>query len=170
VSIEPHPSNFTKLQNNVRLNPSVKVRLSHLALSKTAALLELEDGNPDNSGTVRVYSAGAPSTTDIFTVAAHPLEQVLAHTRLDSLTLLKIDVEGFEFSVLEGLNWEGQYRPQNVLIEFSDYTKRFGGDGRQSMVRFFSERHYTGYTVKGQPLSYDENPTEDNAWFRDSLV
>jgi FkbM family methyltransferase len=170
VSIEPHPSNFLKLRRNVRLNPSANVACFHLALSSKEELLDLEEINPGNSGTVRVYSADAYSTKETFTVAACTLQQVLENAKLQGVTLLKIDVEGFEFSVLEGLNWQGQYRPQNVLIEFSDYTARFGGSGRKSLAHFFLEKGYVGYTVQGQPLSPTESTVEDNAWFRDKAL
>lgn len=170
VSIEPHPSNFLKLRRNVRLNPSANVACSHLALSSKEELLDLEEINPGNSGTVRVYSADAYATKETFTVAACTLQQVLENAKLQGVTLLKIDVEGFEFSVLEGLNWQGQYRPQNVLIEFSDYTARFRGSGRKSLAHFFLEKGYVGYTVQGQPLSPTESTVEDNAWFRDKAL
>lgn len=170
LSVEPHPENFTKLKNNVGLNKSIRTHFSHLALGGKTELLNLEEINLSNSGTVRVHSADEYATNNIFTVAAFPLETVLEHSGFGRITLLKIDVEGYEFSVLEGLNWSGVFRPDNVLIEFSDYTKRFEGRDRRALINFFATRGYSGYTVEGNPLLPGDSPPEDNAWFRDNSV
>ena len=168
LSIEPAPQTFALLRRNCSLNPSLAVSLSHLAVSREAELLELEEINATNSGTVRVHSPDAHATGPRFTVSAVPLEYLLSHFGITSVTLLKIDVEGFELSVLRGVDWNGPRRPKNVIVEFTDYTSRFDGNGRSSLLQFFSERGYTGKTVLGQPLSSVDQAIEDNAWFSDT--
>lgn len=167
VCIEPHARSFVKLQKNVRLNHTLTVRAYHGALSDRGELLDLEEISPGNSGTVRVHSDDKHSTKDIVIVAACPLQHVLEHVDLESVTLLKMDIEGFELRALEGLDWQGKRRPRNVIVEFSDYTSRFDGQGRSSLLRFFADKGYSAYSVDGQPLSDTDSPTEDNAWFRD---
>ncbi len=80
---------------------------------------------------------------------------------------MKIDVEGYELPILEGLDWQGSLRPRNVIIEFTDYSARAMGNGRKSVLEFFTARGYEGFTVDGKPLSLEQNTLEDNAWFRD---
>jgi hypothetical protein len=81
-----------------------------------------------------------------------------------------MDVEGFELDALGGLDWNGRYRPQNVIIEYSDYGARFTGGGKESLLKFFRERGYSGSDVDGQPLGHGISPVEDNAWFRDTSL
>lgn len=166
LSIEPSPLTFAKLRRNLGLNPSVHAKLFHLALSSRPELLEIDEISASNSGTTRVHSDDAyASGSERYTIAACTLEEVLAHHDTDKISLLKVDVEGFEFSVLEGLDWSGRHRPRHVLIEFTDYTERFGNGGRRALTDFFADRGYVPRTVDGEPLLPDGMPPEDNAWF-----
>jgi len=78
-----------------------------------------------------------------------------------------IDVEGYELPILEGIDWQSSLRPQNVIIEFTDYSSRFMGSGRKTLLEFFTAQGYEAFTVNCKPLSLEQNLLEDNAWFRD---
>lgn len=168
ISIEPHPGNFCRLQGNVRSSSLSRCRLFHVALATKAALLELEAINTANTGTVRVHSNDQFATGHRITVAAISLDELMQYSRAIEITLLKIDVEGYELPVLDGLDWFGQHRPQHVLIEFSGYEARFSGKGREDLLSFFAAKGYVGYSVEGLPLAASDDPAEHNAWFRDA--
>lgn len=166
-AIEPCAKNFVLLTENLALNPGIKAKLFNVALDNTHRLFELEDINPSNCGTVRVVLEDRQSNSACYTVAATTLEKLLTHAKVQIITLMKIDVEGYEPLILEGLDWNGNFRPYNVIIEFTDYSSRSKGSGRQSILEFFNKRGYEGRTVNGEPLSLEQNIPEDNAWFRD---
>jgi FkbM family methyltransferase len=165
--VEPSAREFLRLQENIALNPGIRAKLFNLALDNSVKLLELEDFNPGNSGTVRILLEDEYSNSGRHTVAATTLQELLSHTKVTNITLMKIDVEGYELPVLEGIDWQGSFRPRNIITEFTDYSSRAKGIGRQSLLEFFTERGYEGFTVDGKPLSLEQNPLEDNAWFRD---
>lgn len=166
-AIEPCAKNFVLLTENLALNPGIKAKLFNVALDNTHKLFELEDINPGNSGTVRVLLEDKQSNSYSYTVAAITLEKLLTYAKVKSVALMKIDVEGYEPLILEGLDWNGNFRPYNVIIEFTDYSSRSKGSGRQSILEFFIKRGYEGRTVNDQPLSLEGNIPNDNAWFRD---
>ncbi len=166
-SIEPYANSFIKLQDNIDLNPGVIAKLFNVALDKEVNLLEIENFNAGNSATVRVVLDDKHSNIFRHTVAATTLQKLLSHAKAKRITLMKLDVEGYELPILEGLDWQGSLRPRNVIIEFTDYSARAMGNGRKSVLEFFAARGYKGFTVDGKPLSLEQNTLEDNAWFRD---
>ena len=170
-AVEPWAKNFLLLKNNLSLNPDIKARLFNVALSNSHQLLDLEDSNPGNPGAIRVAFGENGSKNPGHTVAAVTLEDMLAYARAERITLMKIDVEGYEPLVLEGLNWQGRYRPAHVLIEFSDYVARSKKiETRQGLLDFFTQRGYAGRTVDGQPLSLDQAAPESNVWMVDTSI
>ncbi|MDB9347423.1 FkbM family methyltransferase [Nodularia spumigena] len=165
-AIEPFAKNFLQLQNNVNLNPKISAKLFNLALDKKVRLLEMEEYNTKNSGAARV-SLETLSTTKKHTVIATTLQNILENSKIEYIDLMKIDVEGYELPILEGLNWEGGCRPRNIIIEFTDYSSRTEGEGKKTILDFFSSRDYEGMTIDGKPLSLEHSILEDNAYFKD---
>ena len=166
-AVEPCAKNFFLLTENLALNPEIKARLFNVALDNTHRLFELENINTGNSGAARVLLEDKQSNSYYHTVAATTLEELLSYAKVKSIKLMKIDVEGYEPLILEGLDWNGKFRPDNVIIEFTDYSSRSKGSGRKSILDFFINRGYEGLTVNGQTFSVEQNLPEDNAWFRD---
>jgi FkbM family methyltransferase len=167
IAVEPHAKNFMALENNVAYNTPMKARLFNLCLDREQRFVELDDFNPVNSGMVRVvFNDRAPNST-ISTVAAITLDNLFELVNNPSVTLLKVDVEGYELRVLEGFSWESHSRPQHVLIEYSDYVSRVTHEGKESILRFFEMHGYEGLTIRGEPLAQAQSIPESNAWFRD---
>jgi FkbM family methyltransferase len=166
-AIEPCAKNFVLLQENIALNPDIKAKLFNVALDNKRSFLELEDFNPGNSGTVRVALEDKKPDSRFHNVAATTLEELLTYAEVKKVNMMKMDVEGYEPIILEGLDWNGKFRPENVIIEFKDYSSRSQGSGRKSMLEFFQNQGYEGRTIKGELLLLDQEIPEDNAWFRD---
>ena len=164
VSVEPHPGNFARLEANVRRSGLANVRLCHVALDAATGLVDLEEFHPRNAGTIRVVAENDSSGLARTTVAAVRLDTLLHHADMERVTVLKVDVEGYELPVLSGMDWKGPLRPKHVLVEFMDYGGRFGG-GREALRAFFEARGYVGRSVTGEPLPESDRPVEDNAWF-----
>ena len=167
LSIEPDPANFIRLRRNVLLCGLVNCKLINAAIGSSARLLDLEEINSKNTGTVRVQSNDTLSSGNCITVSAISFDDLFAHAGVDGIVLLKIDIEGYELPALNGLDWHGKYRPQHVLIEFSDYGDRFSGTGRADILKFFTDMNYSGYSVAGESLLVGDDPIEHNAWFID---
>lgn len=106
-AFEPNPRNLAPLREHVRLNRPCPVTVHALALSDRAGALAFED---TGSFTGRLAQQGD------LKVRAVPLDHLVNVERLAPPTLLKIDVEGAELSVLQGArDTLAQHRPMIFL-------------------------------------------------------
>jgi FkbM family methyltransferase len=154
VSFEPHPATFARLQENVRRNARENVVCLNLALSREEGELRLTDisESPIN----RVVSA---EENGVGTLRV-PCRRVDAVCRELNLTpdFAKIDVEGFEDAVLNGL---GEYARTAKLIFIE------GGE-RQEVQSWMDNSGYTGpwYSVfKGKQFSTEKQRRPEDPVF-----
>ena len=167
LSIEPFAINFLKLQKNLSLNPDIQCKLFNIALADFEGIIEMECNNNVNLGTARVVLSDSNSSKFTHAVSTTTLQSLLNFSGVESVTLMKIDVEGYELPILKGMDWETPVRPQHVIIEFTDYSARSQGEGRKSVLDFFVSRGYQGKTIDGKALDLDKAIVEYNAYFKD---
>lgn len=75
-------------------------------------------------------------------VPIRTLNSILEEKKIDTITLLDIDVEGHEIEVCNGLDWN-KYKPQVVIIEF---ISPISGNIEPKLVEFFNT--LGNYTLK----------------------
>jgi len=92
VAFEPHEGNYKRCLENTRLN-GISIITKQLALSDTAGQLKLKEDRTVGSGMHQVSEEGA---LEISTVRGDEVD-------VPDPTIIKIDVEGHELKVLEGL-------------------------------------------------------------------
>jgi FkbM family methyltransferase len=169
IGIEPDPENCATLRANIDRNRLRNVAVFHGAVGRQPALLAMSRRSSGNSGTVAVASDGAALGSDSYWVASTPLQHVLSTLVQPAArpVLIKIDVEGFEPQVLDGLDFAGPFRPKNILIE-CDRTLGIAAWGSyENFAAFFTKRGYDLLDVSGQPFTGDGPLLEENAWARD---
>ena len=81
--------------------------------------------------------------------------------------LIKIDVEGFEPRVLAGLDFNGPFRPKNILMEFDRELSTRAWGSFAGLKTFFAGKDYELLDVFGRPCSDDGALPEDNVWARE---
>lgn len=121
LSIEPVPSTFHHLLDNIRLNNlEARVTAKNIGLGASAGSLRFTSG----FDTVNHVVAEGEFVADSMEVPVEPLDAVL---RDAPLTLMKIDVEGFETEVLNGAS-EAMQRTSllGVVMELNGSGLRYG--------------------------------------------
>jgi FkbM family methyltransferase len=161
ISIEADESNFNMLQDNIRLNQAGNVTALNIAIGETVGLVQLEQAAPNNTGTIRVAVEGEGKGKY---VAMVDLGTVLDQLRTDSIRLMKIDIEGFEMQAFKGMNW-AKHKPENILMEFSDYIGR-AGDSCDDMLNMLFAQGYEAYAVSGEPYIQGNDLPESNLWLK----
>jgi FkbM family methyltransferase len=112
VSIEPHPRTFGALLQNIQRNERPNVTCLNLAISRQESLLELTDLG--ESALNRIESSHEIPCR-LMSVQAKPLYAVCAELGITP-EFIKIDVEGHECQVLDGLG-EWKSKAKVVFIE-----------------------------------------------------
>ncbi len=95
IAVEPHPRTFAALARNVRENDMPWVECLCLACGTNPGVARLTDRVSDDQNSV--VSHGTEATIE---VPVQPIDHLLG--AVESVALLKIDVEGFEKHVLQG--------------------------------------------------------------------
>jgi FkbM family methyltransferase len=154
VAIEPEPHNFARLQANLALNPALAVTAVNCAATPTLTTVALAVTKPSERAWTHIGSASGDGGIE---VPGRPLEQILREAGVASVTLIKIDVEGYEPEALAGLDWHGSLRPHAVLMECStlDTAKHALMEGHG----------YDALTVDGRPCAGLDQFPEGNVLF-----
>lgn len=119
VAIEAHPQVYQWLNENIRLNKLKNIRTFHCAVGAESGTVYLESKAHDDENAVVSYS-NSQSVVEV------PLKTLDELPLPPIITVLKIDVEGYEKFVLAGAHKTIE-RTQSLYIEISEENfERFG--------------------------------------------
>jgi FkbM family methyltransferase len=165
-AFEPAPSVLAQLRTQVGLNPRLaeRLRLHPLALSsEDAALPFFESGSSGNRGVgslLRMHNT-VPTGATVDTASGDAL---IARGGAAPPDVLKIDVEGWELNVLQGLSQTLTERRPDVIMEYEAYRHAASGRTSEDFKAFFRACGYTrfdavtargGFEAPGARASFD---------------
>lgn len=156
VAVEASPGTFERLQRNVALNRARNVRAVNLAAGARRGTVRLYRGPASNRGeTTTLESSGFQPDAE---VECLPLAEVLTPDEVRRARLVKIDVEGAEWDVVEGLlPLLPSCRPDlEVMVEIN--PKYAGPQGRrpEEILEAFAPFGFRPYRIDNpyNPLTY----------------
>ncbi len=161
-AFEPGSYQFNMLKRNLDLNKSSGVIPEKKIVS-------------DSLGNKRIYFSGISNTgasslvkeTGSFEdVTSVTLDVYCREHDINSIDLIKIDVEGYEMSVLRGLKeMIGQQRVKHLFIEIHDENLKKAGTSAVELCDFLKNNKYDAYSIRsGSPEPY-EGEDESLVWF-----
>ena len=113
LAVEPDPDSFGYLEQTIAANAVGNVKAFPVAASDAPATLPLYIST-DNRGDNRLYASGEDRPQ--VEVAARPLDALLRENKIDTVDLIKIDVQGYEPKVISGLRETIAASPNLTLL------------------------------------------------------
>lgn len=140
-SFEPHPVTFQKAKANINLNKFDKIQLFNLGLGAVKEKTKLYQVIENNAGMNRIM----PGENDYpFTwVNIETLDEFCKEHAISHIDFIKIDVEGFEYFVLQGGREIITRSHPVVYLELYDHGLKKNGYSASSLIALLSEMGYT---------------------------
>lgn len=158
VSLEPDPRQFDTLARNVEMNGFTQVKTLRAAASARSGRVTLLGYSDDeeNRGVTRIAGAAERATPDAarqFDVDAVTIDGLMPPVR--EVDLVKIDVEGAEDLVIEGMR-EGLslHRYRAVLLELHPKLLEARGVAPDACIGVLQQYGYRGWTIDASEEAY----------------
>jgi FkbM family methyltransferase len=164
IAIEPNPQICAQLLENRRLNNLERqIEIVCAAVTRERRLVEFGVPPPQNLGMSR---EALPSDTDKFRTVGLPLGELLTDMGVVSVEVLKIDVEGAEWGVIQGFFLNSNRRPpNNIVFEYIPDSFNYGTTPND-VLTFLNQLGYELFTVHGEKFLDARNLPESNIWAR----
>ncbi|WP_020531598.1 FkbM family methyltransferase [Flexithrix dorotheae] len=162
-SFEAHYKAFSSLSTNKTINGFNNLTLFNIPVSDAKRILVL---NNHSSGNV---SSSFLSKTNInvgegHTVSTMALKDILEFSNLNNIKLIKIDVEGHEQEVINGIDWDNKsLKIENIILEYRPKVN----NELDSIVQHLMSLGYKLKNMNMEELDYENisNLPENNLWF-----
>ena len=139
IGFEPYPTNYSRCKQNLLLNDAENVEVLNLGLGDCITEHRLTIVDPFNLGMTRFD----PSNTSGISVPVTTLDQFVSEKKLQKIDLIKIDVEGFEYKVINGGEKTlTKYQPK-LFIELDDKNLRYQNSSAYCLIKLLKGLGYT---------------------------
>jgi FkbM family methyltransferase len=160
VAVEPLPSNVQALLKNLELNGAEGVEVFVAALSDRPGVVSLRGGRQGGS---LVEGWGGSGSTSLYRnlVPANTLDNLVAGRYSGQRLLVKMDVEGHEYTALQGASATLARTPRPVWILEHVLTENFPPAGNPhfaDLFRLFWDHGYAAEAVEvpGRPVTPED--------------
>lgn len=159
-SFEPHPETYNKALTNIGLNAFANIRLFNLGMGAASERLKLYQVTDHNPGMNRILPG--EQTYPFTWVDIVTLDGFCTQHGIVTIDFLKVDVEGFEYSVLEGgKNIVAKTHPL-IYLELYDHGLKRNGHSASALIALLYELGYNkitnAYTLS--PVHQNTNLTD----------
>jgi FkbM family methyltransferase len=157
-AFEPVPDNYLTLEKNVKINKlSSKVILNNLAVGcecKTISMMV--DGQLSH-----VSTGNNKSEFKSVGINCVSIDHYCETNRINDVTLIKCDVEGFELEVLKGAEKTIRLHKPTLILEIEDrWTHRYGYSGKDIFVLMESMNYVSQSILPNGELGHMDSSIE----------
>lgn len=140
-AFEPDPNNYERLMRNLELNDFHNIIPNNLGLGHQAGEYIMATVAEGNQGMNRIVTKTGENH-DLVQVQIGTLDSYVEEHQLNEVSLIKIDVEGFEFEVLKGgVQTLEKFRP-TLFIELDDNNLVEQGSSAVELIQFLEKNSY----------------------------
>jgi FkbM family methyltransferase len=142
-AFEPHPITFDILKAHLTINAINNCIPYNMGISNKQGSLELNMFADQHSGTCSFINTG--EIHESVSVSVQKLDDVLNINSLSGPILVKIDVEGFEYNVLQGMERLLERSDVSVVCEITDEWLTKAGSSANMLFEFLTKRGFSAY-------------------------
>lgn len=144
IAIEAHPKTFGYLTENIALNSFLNINLINYAVGDKEGELTFSDINSDDQNKVITGLTGG------ITVPVKKLDVLLRQEK--NISLLKIDVEGFEKFVVDGAS---EVLKKTDMVFFESWDQNFLNYGYTTgdLIDLFEQKEFKVFSIANDKLS-----------------
>lgn len=151
LAFEPNPAIRERLERNLTLNDLGHVDVYRCALGAAGARMSLRvpsatSAESANPGMASLVALDTPH--DLIAVDVHALDTLWSATGQHRLDLVKIDVQGYEHPVLQGMtSLISRFSPA-IIFEYEDWAWRKAGSTFQDVFDLLRRQFYSLWHVR----------------------
>ena len=149
IAIEPSPINFKQLQKNIQNEKAKNVELYQIAGGDQNGTIKFLLDPHSNLSRIISNEEKVREKGEIVDVPMKKLDSFLEASTIKTLDFIRMDVEGYEFNILEGMrNSIKKFRP---AIQMEVHTRILGYEKTQKLLEWFmSEKYEVVYYITRQ--------------------
>lgn len=156
-AFEPDQLSFGLLEETVRRkNLSGAIEAIHMAVGSSDGRLKFwhnETHSADHRVATEQFSRSCPDGSRISTVPATTVDTFVRNRNLQNISFIKIDVQGYELAVCEGMKNTLEHFPETcACLEYSPEALRELGFKPAELFDFFLSRGYQLYVLTREDL------------------
>lgn len=148
LAFEPDPANRKHLLRKYGSDPAVEIVPAAVGAAPRESVPIY--ASPESTG-ISGLSAFRGTHQEVARVPLTTLNAALAARGVRDIGFLKIDVEGHEMDVLDGLDLK-QIRPEAVMVEYEDSKSEEDGAGAHDLAKRLSGAGYHVYVSEWWPI------------------
>jgi len=162
-SIEASPSIYTELLNNIKLNKQTNINTYNAAVYNKQENLVLYKADKENIGASSLFERNKYKYTEESTISANTLDKIIPPKSIKNARLIKVDIEGAEWFLVDGIKELIKETNADWLIEISPTDIKSTGGSVIEIKSIFFKSGYKAYIIdnKYDPSWYIRN-NKDN--------
>jgi FkbM family methyltransferase len=161
-AIDPQPYNCAKILTNAELNRFANITVIAAAVDEAEGFVSLENQSRQDKARLTLASPGVNDGALTFVVPKITLRWLLETYELRPVTLLKIDVEGFELEVLKGTG-DAIRAIENIVFEVLPGED---ADRTRAIERMLRDCGFQMFDVDDAAWRPGQACAENNIWAR----
>lgn len=158
-ALEPVPENNKILNKNIQLNRLKNVEVHQLAASDKSG--EAEFNIPWASDSAGFYEHPNAASIRKIAVKTLRLDEMFANKKID---FIKIDTEGHEIAVLDGLEKTIKNNKPKLLIEFNPRCLMSAGHSPEDLLTCINKLGYETFVVNEDSFRLDRITGKNKSW------